>query len=355
MKAINILLIIIIGISLLMAGCVDDKLTSEQIEQQILANQDSVRDISYTIAITRNNETMVMDYAYKQPNMIRMEYKEPAEIAGQIMVSNGTHGQMYDPIRNSVRVEAIPEYAQTNASMNAQLIEEVLNTSAIVPNGTGSVLGHVCYRITATPKETGMTIPISMEMWFDKWSWMPVKIDTYQNNELAMCMEYRDIKLNTNIPNSTFEFEIPEGATVESTDEAAAPEPMTIEDAQAEVSFDIKEPVNLPPGYEIENVMVTPVSASADGVVIVYANATDENMRSAQLTMVQLVESTYNESAEPMPMPEGANETITIGDGYDCTMTTMETPFGNTVILWCSSGTMVRLITCLQVRLTGKR
>jgi hypothetical protein len=34
MKAINVLLITIIGISLLMAGCVDDELTSEQIEQQ---------------------------------------------------------------------------------------------------------------------------------------------------------------------------------------------------------------------------------------------------------------------------------------------------------------------------------
>jgi hypothetical protein len=140
------------------------------------------------------------------------------------------------------------------------------------------------------------------------------------------------------IPNSTFEFEIPEGATVESTDEPAAPETMTIEEAQAEVLFDIKEPAYLPPGYGMESVMVTPVSASDDGVVIIYTNATDENMLSAQLTMVQLVESAYNESAEPMPMPEGDNETITVGDGYDCTMTTMETPFGKTVVLQWNDG-----------------
>jgi len=333
MKAINILLITIVGISLLMAGCVDDELTSEQVEQQMRAHQDSVRDISYTITMASNNETMVMDYAYKHPNMIRVEYKEPFEIAGQIMISNGTHGQMYDPIRNLVRVEAIPEYAQRNASMNAQLIEEVLDTCVIVPNGTGPVLGHRCYRITATPKETGMRIPILMEMWFDKWSWMPVKIDTYQNNELAMSMEYRDIKLNTNIPNSTFEFEIPEGATVEFTEETETPVTMTIEEAQAEVSFEIKEPVYLPPGYEMASVRVAPVSASEDGVILVYSNATDGNALSAQLTAVQLVESAYNESAEPMASPEGDNETITVGDGYDCTMTTMETPFGKTVVL----------------------
>jgi outer membrane lipoprotein-sorting protein len=338
MKAINVLLITIIGISLLMAGCVDNELTSEQLERQILAHQDSVRDISYTIVMTRNNETMVMDYAYKHPNMIRVEYKEPFEIAGQIIISNGTHGQMYDPIRNSVRVEAIPEYAQTNASMNAQLIEEVLDTCVIVPNGTGSILGHRCYRITATPKEMGMSIPISMEIWFDKWSWVLVKIDTYQNNELAMSMEYQNIKLNTNIPNSTFEFEIPEGATVESTDETAPPATMTIEEAQAEVSFEIKEPEYLPPGYEMQSAMITPVLASEDGVVLLYTNATDENMLSAQLTLVQLVESAYNESAEPMASPEGDNETITVGDGYDCTMTTMETAFGKTVVLQWNDG-----------------
>jgi hypothetical protein len=62
-------------------------------------------------------------------------------------------------------------------------------------------------------------------------------------------------------------------------------------------------------------------------------------MLSAQLTMVQLVESAYNESAETMPMPEGDNETITVGDGYDCTVTTMETAFGKTVVLQWNDGT----------------
>ncbi|KAB3547839.1 MAG: DUF4367 domain-containing protein [ANME-2 cluster archaeon] len=151
-------------------------------------------------------------------------------------------------------------------------------------------------------------------------------------------MEYQDIEFNVDIPNSTFEFEIPEGATVESTDETAAPATMTIEEAQAEVSFDIKEPVYLPPGYEVDSVMVAPVSISEDGVVITYTNATDENALSAQLTVVQLVESAYNESAEPPMSPEGDNETITVGDGYDCTMTTMETPFGKTVVLQWNDG-----------------
>jgi len=338
MKAINVLLITIIGISLLMAGCVDDELTSEQIEQQILANLDSVQSFTCNMVMTSNNETTVMDYAYKQPNMIRMEYTEPSEVAGQVMVSNGTHIWMYDPSENLVKTANIPESAQTNRSRDALFLKDLIDTCTIVPNGIGNVAGRQCNRITATPEDAFM--PMSVEVWLDKWNWMPLKIETYQDDELLMSMEYRDIEFNVEIPNSTFEFEIPEGATVESTDEAAAPEPMTLKEAQAEVSFDIKEPVHLPPGYEIENVMVTPVSASEDGVVIVYANATDGNMLSAQLTMIQLVESAYNESAEPMPMPEGANETITVSDGYDCTMTTIEGPFGNTVVLQWNDGAL---------------
>lgn len=336
MKVINILLITIVGISLLMAGCVDDELTSEQIEQQIMAHQDSVQSFTCNMVMTSNNETMVMNYAYKQPNMIRMEYTEPSEVAGQVMVSNGTYIWMYDPAENTVKTANIPESAQTNRSRDALFLKDLIDTCTIVPNGSETISGRQCYRITATPEDAFM--PMSVEVWLDKWNWMPLKIETYQNGELMMSMGYQDVEFNVDIPNSTFEFEIPEGATVEYTDETAVPKTMTIEEAQAEVSFDIKEPVYLPPGYEMESVMVTPVSASEDGVALIYANATDENMLSAQLTMVQLVESAYNESAEPMPMPEGDNETITVGDGYDCTMTTMETPFGKTVVLQWNDG-----------------
>jgi len=338
MKVINILLITIIGISLLMAGCVDNELTSEQLEQQIMAHQDSVQSFTCNMIMSSNNETMVMDYAYKQPNMIRMEYTEPSEVAGQVMVSNGTHIWMYDPSENLVKTANIPAYAQTNRSRDALFLKDLVDTCVIDSNGSETVSGRQCRRITATPDDAFM--PMSVEVWLDKRNWMPLKIETYQNGELLMSMEYQDIEFNVDIPNSTFEFEIPEGATVESTDETVTPATMTIEEAQAEVSFDIKEPVYLPSGYEIENVAVTPVSASEDGVVLIYANATDENMLSAQLTMVQLVESAYNESAEPMPMLEGDNETIAVGDGYDCTVTTMETSFGQTVVLQWNDGAL---------------
>lgn len=344
MKAINILLITIIGISLLMAGCVDTELTSEEIEQQIMAHQDSVQSFTCNMVMSSNNETMIMKYAYKQPNMIRMEYTEPSEMVGQVMVSNGTYIWMYDPAENLVKTANIPASAQTNRSRDVLFLKDLVDTCTIVPNGAGTVSGRQCYRITATPKEGVM--PMTVDVWLDKWNWIPLKIETYQNDELMMSMEYQDMKFDVDIPSSTFEFEIPEDATVESADEVEVPKTMTLEEVQAEVSFDIKEPMYLPSGYEMQSVMVTPVSASEDGVVIIYSNATDEDMMSAQFTMIQLVESAYNESAEPMMLPEGDDETITVGDGYNCTMTTMETPFGETMMLQWDDGTRDYMLVC---------
>lgn len=337
MKRIHVLLIAIIGISLVVTGCAE-QLTAGQIAQQMRAHQDSVQDFTCTMVMTNvmSNETMVMDYAYRHPDMIRMEYREPAEIAGQIMVSNGTYMWAFDPDTNTVRAAAIPEYAQTDESMNARFIGNLLDTHTIEPHGREVVSGRGCYMITATPKDA-YSSQTSMELWFDTVNWMPLKIETYQDGKLFMRMEYQGIRFNTDIPNSTFEFEIPEGAIVESMDDTT-PMMMTIEEAQAEVVFEIEEPDHLPQGYEIENVMVVPVSRYEDGVFITYTNATEDDIQSAQITAIQLVESAYNESVERPSPPEGVDvETIMI-DGHNCTMTTMESPFGETRVLQWDDG-----------------
>ena len=337
MKLIHILLIAIIGISLVVAGCVDDELTSEEIRQQMQEHKNRVQEYNYTMVMTDmvGSETMVVDLAYKHPNMLRVEYIEPADVAGRVQVSNGTYMWIYEPDSNVVRTATIHEDDPTNETLNAQFINELLDMYVIEPNGTETVAGRQCYRITATPKDA--FTPISMDVWLDRWNWVPIRIETYQSGELVVRMEYQDIEFNVDLPNSTFEFEIPEGATVESMDETT-PKTMTLEGAEAEVTFEIEEPDYLPSGYEMENIMVAPVSTSGDGVVIVYTNTTDENAMNAQITAIQLIESVYDESAEPMASHGGDTETITVGDGYKCTVTTMATPFGETRVLQWNDG-----------------
>ena len=52
-------------------------------------------------------------------------------------------------------------------------------------------------------------------MLVDSENWMPLKIETFdKNDKLMTSIEYRDIKFNIGIPDSEFEFKIPEGAKV---------------------------------------------------------------------------------------------------------------------------------------------
>ncbi len=336
MKRTSILLIAIAGISLLMAGCVSDELTPEQLAEQMREHGNSVQEYTYTMVMTdmMSNETRVIDLAYKNPGMFRIEYKEPAEVAGQLQVSNGTYVWMYDPMSNVVRTATIPEDAQANETLNARFIEELLNTRTIEPQGRAVIEGRGCYVVTATPKDA--YVATSMRLWFDRATWMLLKMETSQNGKLVMRMEYKDVQFDVELPDSTFEFEVPEGATVESMDGATAPPEMTLEEAQAEVTFEIKEPDHLPPGYERGMIMAVPVSEFDKGVIITYTNATEENVVSAQLTTIQLIESPYNESAE-RPVPEGDVETVRI-NGHDCTITTMQGMMGETRVLQWDDG-----------------
>ncbi len=326
----------IAGISLLMAGCVSDELTSEQIVEQMREHKNDVQEYTYTMvwADTMLNETVVIDFAYKTPGMIRMEYKEPAEFAGKLQVSNGTYTWMYDPASNTVRAGAVPAAdAQINETLNGMFIEELLNTCTIEAQGRAVADGRACYVVTATQKDVDV-VEVSRRLWFDRATWMCLKEATQnQNGEVVMQMEYRDVQLDIGIPDSTFEFEVPEGATVESMDRA-----ITLEEAQAEVTFEIKEPDHLPPGYEIDIIiMAVPISESDKGVIITYTNATEEDAQSAQLTTIQLIESLYNESTE-RPMPWGGDvETVRI-NGHDCTITTMQGMMGETRVLQWDDG-----------------
>ncbi|MCK4652554.1 MAG: DUF4367 domain-containing protein [Methanosarcinales archaeon] len=332
-KRTDILLIVIAGISLLMAGCVSDELTSEQIVEQMREHKNDVQECTYTMvwADTMLNETVVIDFAYKTPGMIRMEYKEPAEFAGKLEVSNGTYTWMYDPASNTVWAGAVPADARMNESLNGMFIEGLLDTCTIEAQGRAVADGRACYVVTATQKDVDV-FEVSMRLWFDRATWMLLKEATQnQNGEVVMQMEYRDVQLDIDIPDSTFEFEVPEGATVESMDRATAPQEMTLEEAQAEVTFEIKEPDHLPPGYETDIIiMAVPIWESDKGVIITYTNATEEDPISAQLTTIQLIESAYNESTE-RPVPEGV-ETVRI-NGRDCTITTFRARVGETRVL----------------------
>ncbi|TAN41412.1 MAG: DUF4367 domain-containing protein [Candidatus Methanoperedens sp.] len=69
-------------------------------------------------------------------------------------------------------------------------------------------------------------------------------------------IEYRDIKFNTGISDSEFEFKVPEGAKVVTREPLAPPKKMTLEEVKKEVNFTVLSPSYLPEGYTFESATV---------------------------------------------------------------------------------------------------
>jgi outer membrane lipoprotein-sorting protein len=211
----------------------------------------------------------------KPPDKNRIEYTEPAELAGMVMVTNGSTMWTYDPAKNQVTKMALPEDMPSEMDYT-ELVKNLLDENDIVIEGIEDVGSRSAYVIDATPKDGGeigiitrmrvwvdrdegeIVIITRMRVWVDRENWMLIGIEMYDKDDnLFSKVEYRDITFNTGIPDSEFIFETPEGATVVETSlEDMMPKEVTLEAARANLTFDPKTPSYLPNGYEFDHAML---------------------------------------------------------------------------------------------------
>ncbi len=260
-KRTGIVLLAVIIIALI-SGCTAN-MSAEQIATQMKEKQDSIKDYSATMVITSahdgKNETTVAKLINKMPGKSRFEYLEPAEMAGLVMVNDGKTIWSYDPKKNEVIKMDIPEINNTNPSEQdyIQSIRELLNQTDISYQGTDKFEGRSVYLIRAAPKKEDTLLGLHFSMWVDSENWMPLKMETFDKNDtLLSSIEYRDIKFNTGIPDSEFEFKIPEGAKVSTREMPAPPKKITLEEAKKEVNFSVISSSHLPAGYVFESATV---------------------------------------------------------------------------------------------------
>ncbi|MEA1868851.1 MAG: outer membrane lipoprotein-sorting protein [Euryarchaeota archaeon] len=197
----------------------------------------------------------------KSPDKSRFEYIEPAELAGTVMVTNGSTMWMYDPAKNQVTKMELRETECGPFDMNyTEIIRNLLNETDLSYGGTESINGRSAYVLNITPRdETELVQDITnTRVWVDCENWMLLGIAMYDPDEnLAVKTEYRDITFNTGIPDSEFIFEVPEGAVVvERSFEDRMPQEMTLEEARGNLSFDLKTPLYLPDGCEFDHAVV---------------------------------------------------------------------------------------------------
>jgi outer membrane lipoprotein-sorting protein len=84
------------------------------------------------------------------------------------------------------------------------------------------------------------TFYVEQKLWIDKEYWYPLKIEI-NYGEFNSTIEYKDVKFNTGIPDSFFEFKPPKGAKVVER-EITLPKKLTLSEAQRQVNFTIITP-----------------------------------------------------------------------------------------------------------------
>jgi outer membrane lipoprotein-sorting protein len=256
--------VLLVLAAVLFMGCVEE-MTADQIAFQMKAKQESIKDFSATMVMTSSfgGETTTMQVLMmtKQPDKSRFEYIEPAELAGMVMVTNGSTMWMYDPARNRVTKMELRETECGPFDMDyTEIIRSLLNETDLSYEGTESVNGRSAYVLNITPRdETELVQDITnARAWVDCENWMLLGMEIYDpDGNLAVKSEYRDITFNTGIPDSEFIFEVSEDAVVvEESFEDRIPHEMTLEEARVNLSFDLKTPSYLPDGCEFDHAVV---------------------------------------------------------------------------------------------------
>ena len=259
--------VLMVLVVVLIAGCTE-QMSADQIAARMKAQQESIEDFSATMVTTSSfggeNETMQAKIMTKVPDKTRFEYIEPAELAGMVMVTNGSTMWMYDPVKNQVTKMALPEREDAPFDMDyTELIKDLMDENDISYKGTENVGGRSTYVIEATPKDESKRKFISKtRVWVDRENWMLLGTEMYDKGGDPMVkVQYRDVTFNTGIPDSEFIFEVPEGAevveaVVEESFDDRMPKEMTLEEARANLTFDLRTPSYLPEGYEFDHAMV---------------------------------------------------------------------------------------------------
>jgi len=323
---------LIVIAAILLTGCVDQmsEMSADEIASMMEAKQESIEDFSATMVMTSfagETETTHATIMTKMPDKTRSEFIEPAELEGTVMVRNGSTMWMYDPAKNQVTTMELPDMGDEPFEIDyTSIVKDLMDENDISYKGTENVGGRSAYVIEATPIDEANRKFISRtRVWVDRENWMLLGTEMYNADGNPMVkVEYRDITFNTGIQDSEFIFEVPEGATVvEESFEDRMPETMTLDEARANLTFDLRTPSYLPEGYELDDhAMVT--GGEREVVSLKYING-DERLYLSEW---------ISDDTEQSGMIRGEPEIVSI-NGTDGEFTSV---FGMNTLRWSADG-----------------
>jgi outer membrane lipoprotein-sorting protein len=262
-----------------------------------------------------NTTNTAAQFYYRKPNDLRINYTAPASQAGTLIVANGSSTVIYNATNNTIQVIDTPNVSGQSTGYLAG-IERTLRASNVSYEGTATVAGRETYVLSTSPAGNVGGGEIDRTYYLDQETYIPVKQHvestfTFDNETITSesTTIFRDLEMNPDIPDATFDFEPPAGATVlESPIDYTQYD--SIDAAQENVPFEIREPADVPEEYDLGNVTASQFG-NTTSVSLTYTNGSGGSLL-VSITPVQ--ENRSLSAGDNSSASSEFGERISIGD-----------------------------------------
>jgi len=159
-----------------------------------------------TVPRQGRTETITAVESHKRPDMVRLEYVSPPDVAGRLIVDDGHASWHYEPSHNVVFEGPTMDAGLFNGGM-AQLRRNYRVTAL----GTDDVIGRPAYLMLLEPNAPG----VSRELWIDQATGTVLRTEERDASRgVVLTTYFSRISFSLNLPAAYFQFQAPAGARV---------------------------------------------------------------------------------------------------------------------------------------------
>jgi outer membrane lipoprotein-sorting protein len=341
-----------IGILLVIActaGCLDtaaDPPPANEIAARFIAAEEQATDFSATVAIAAGSENVTARLLQKDPENYRLEFLKPTDLAGTVVVSNGTRKWRYDPATRTALTAAgpyiiasfsVPPYPGWAEGVRGyvETVAESLEEQNASYRGSETIGGRTAYILEVADDAKLFEAPTRyreavhcFRARIDAETWLLLGVEMYgKDGNLILSAEYTAPSANTGLPDDLFVFDPPADVEVRPMPTAAVT-PLflsSIDDARR-YDADSLVPSYLPEDYVFKEGTLLPGAYT----VLRFTDGTGE---------LEMVERLYDPYREEKVLP-GTPETVTLADGREAEYVSAD---GRDQLRWSAGGYSYRI------------
>jgi outer membrane lipoprotein-sorting protein len=186
------------------------------------------------------SETVTVAESHKRPDMTRLEYLSPEDVAGRLIVDNGSVAWHYEP-----RLNLAFEGPTMQSGLLSRDLTLLLRNYTIADRGLEDVIGRSAHVLILEPRGGG----VRRQLWVDRATGTVLRSEERDPiRGVVLSTHFSRISFSLNLPEASFQFRKPGGARILTmfTTDADSMSPAALEDR---VHFPVLIPPVLPEGY----------------------------------------------------------------------------------------------------------